>query len=158
MTNTHYKNTFLSRDERIYRNKLNKIQNDLLQRLYYKPKREFKFLHKDLSAPNIFNKRQLDPIKYKNETNLINNENNIINSNYNNERYNFGTLGHGSNSNSRLRNAFLDEKNNNDENTYNPRNSNKFRNFQKYRIKCLSNSIDNRVYNYPFNQFTYKNK
>ena len=163
MTNTHYKNTFLSRDERIYKSKLNKIQNDLLQRLYYKPKREFKFLRKDFSAPNIFNKRQLEPIKNKNETNLINNENNIINNNEYNERYKLGsgTLNQGyytNSTNTRLKNAFLDEKNNNDENTYNPKNPYRFRNFQKYKVKCLSNSIDDKAYNYPFNQFIYKKK
>ena len=156
MNNTHYKYNFLSRDERIYQNKLNKIQNDLLQRLYYKPKREFKFLHKDNSAPNIFNKKILEPIKNKNGNNNINNEQN--NNNNLNERYNLGTLDRGFNSKSQFRNAFLDEKNNNDENIYNSRNSNKFRNFQKYKDKCLSNSIDERVYSYPFNQFTYNKK
>ena len=52
MKNTSHKNTFLSRDEKIYKNKIHKIQNDLLQsknkihkiqndllqRLYYKQK------------------------------------------------------------------------------------------------------------------------
>ena len=158
INNTHYKNSFLSRDERIYKNKINKIQNDLLQRLYYKPKREFKFLRKDMSAPNIFNKKQLNPIKYKNENNIINNENenNTLNNNDYNERYNLGTIDQGFNS--KLRNSFLDEKNNNDENSYIPNNSYKIRNFKKYRVKCLSNSIDERVNKYPFNQFTYKNK
>lgn len=156
MNNTHYKYNFLSRDERIYQNKLNKIQNDLLQRLYYKPRREFKFLHKENSAPNIFNKKILEPIKNKNGNNNINNEQN--NNNNLNERYNLGTLDRGFNSKSQFRSAFLDEKNNNDDNTYNSRNSNKFRNFQKYKVKCLSNSIDERVYSYPFNQFTYNKK
>ena len=55
MSKTHYKNNFLSKDEILYRHKLNQIQNGLVKRLYYKPKRELKFLHKDNSAPNIFN-------------------------------------------------------------------------------------------------------
>ena len=156
MYKTNYKNTFLSRDERIYKNKLNKIQNDLLQRLYYKPKRQFKFLHKENSAPNIFNtNRKLEPInRYKYGIN--NNEQNITN-NYN-ERYNFGTVDQKFNTKSQLRNALLEEKNSNEENLYNPKMSNGFRNFQKYRVKCLSNSIDDRVYHYPFNQFSYKKK
>ena len=55
MSKTHYKKNFLSKDEILYRHKLNQIQNGLVKRLYYKPKRELKFLHKDNSAPNIFN-------------------------------------------------------------------------------------------------------
>ena len=155
MANTHYRNTFLSRDERIYKNKLHKIQNDLLQRLYYKPKREIKYLHKENSSPNIFNRRQLEPIKIRNESYL--NQHNSINNNYN-ERYDFGITGKDFNTKSKVRNALLDEKNNFDENFYSPKNSYKFKNFKKYRVKCLSNSIDDRVYNYPFNQFTYKKK
>ena len=153
-TTTHSKNTFLSRDEKIYKDKLHKIQNDLLQRLYYKPKREFKFLRKENSTPNIFGKRQLEPIKRPNDNNLNNNE--TSNNNYFNGRYNLGTLNQGFNSKSQLRNAFLDEKNNNEENAYIPKNPIKLQNFQKYKVKCLSNSIDDRIYSYPFNQFTYK--
>ena len=156
MDRTNYKNTFLSRDERIYKNKLNKIQNDLLQRLYYKPKREFKFLHKENSAPNIFNsQRKLEPInRYKNEIN--NNINDQIINNSINERYTLGTLNQRFNNKSKLRNALLEEKTSNEEKTYNPKKPNRFRNFQKYRVKSLANSIDDRVYNYPFNQFSFK--
>jgi len=153
MSSNHYRNNFLSKDERIYKNRLNKIQNDLLQRLYYKPKREFKFLHKENSAPNIFNKRKLEPIKNKSEINYENDQN--IN-NAINERYTLGTLDKRFNSKSKIRNVLFDEKNCNDENAFNPKGSYKFKNFQKYRVKCLSNSIDDRVYNYPFNQFSYK--
>lgn len=157
ISNTHYKNTFLSRDERIYKDKLNKIQNDLLQRLYYKPKREFNFLRKENSSPNIFNtQRKLEPInRYKNEMNYNNDQN--INKSIN-ERYTLGTLNQNFNNKSKLRNALLEEKNNNEENVTIPKTSNRFRNFQKYRVKCLANSIDDRVYNYPFNQFSFKKK
>lgn len=167
MKNTSYKNTFLSRDEKIYKNKIHKIQNDLLQRLYYKPKREFKFkfLHKDNSAPNIFNKRELELVKNKYGNTFINNEYNEQNNTNNNNnnacgRYTFNTLNRAfNNTKSHLRTAFLDEKTNNDENSYQQlKNSNKFRNYQKYKVKCLSNSIDDRVYNYPFNQFRYNKK
>ena len=154
-SSNHYRNNFLSKDERIYKNRLNKIQNDLLQRLYYKPKREFKFLHKENSAPNIFNKRKLEPIKNRSEINYENDQN--IN-NAINERYTLGTLDKRFNSKSKLRNALFDEKTCNEENAFNPKGSYKFKNFQKYRVKCLSNSIDDRVYNYPFNQFSYKKK
>ena len=155
MSNNHYRNTFLSKDERIYKNKLTKIQNDLLQRLYYKPKREFKFLHKDNSAPNIFNKRKLEPIKKRNEINYENGQN--INYAFN-ERYNLGTLDKRFDSKSKIRNALFNEKNNNEENASNPKGFYKFKNFQKYRVKSLSNSIDDKAYNYPFNQFSYKKK
>ena len=154
-SSNHYRNNFLSKDERIYKNRLNKIQNDLLQRLYYKPKREFKFLHKENSAPNIFNKRKLEPIKNRSEINYENDQN--IN-NAINERYTLGTLDKRFNSKSKLGNALFDEKTCNEENAFNPKGSYKFKNFQKYRVKCLSNSIDDRVYNYPFNQFSYKKK
>ena len=155
INNNHYKNIFLSRDERIYKNKLNKIQNDLLQRLYYKPKREFKFLHKENSAPNIFTKKKLEPIKNKSEINYENEQ--IINNDYN-ERYNLDTLDKRFNSKPKIRNVFFDEKNSNEENGFNPKGSYTFRNFQKYRVKCISNSIDDRVYNYTFNQFSYRKK
>ena len=157
MSNTHYKKTFLSRDEKIYKNKLYKIQNDLLQRLYYKPKRQLKFLHKDYSAPNIFNETKFDPIKNKND---INNNNEIKNNNFN-ERYNnaMGNIDKRFTTKSHLRNALLSEKNcNNEDIIYNQKITNKFRNFKKYSVKCLANSIDERVYKYPFNQFTYKKK
>ena len=161
--NNSYKNCFLSRDERIYKHKLHKIQTDLLQRLYYKPQREFKFkfLHKDNSAPNIFNRKELEPIKNKSGSSFINNEQNN-NQNINAPgRYTFNTINKGfnnTNSKSQLRNAFLDDKTNNDENTGQMSNSNIFRKFPKYKVKCLSNSIDDRVYSYPFNQFRYQKK
>ncbi len=158
VTNTHYRSNFLTRDEKIYQNKLHKIQNDLLKRLYYKPKRKFNFLRKENSSPNIFYKKQLMPIRNKNEI-YLNKDNNTINNN-NNERY-----GKGFNSTSKVKDTFLDEKKNCDEdyyipkNCYSPKNSYRFQNFKKYRVKCLSNSIDDRIYSYPFNQFTYeKNK
>ena len=160
MRNTSYKNCFLSRDERIYKQKLHQIQNDLLQRLYYKPKRQLKFLHKDYSAPNIFNNAKLDQIKSQNDINYNNemNNNNFNNFNNPNERYNYGTetIDKRFTTKSQLRNALLEEKNSNEDNTYNPKITNKFRNFKKYRVKCLANSIDERAYKYPFNQFTYK--
>jgi hypothetical protein len=164
MRNTSYKNCFLSRDERIYKQKLHQIQNDLLQRLYYKPQREikFKFLHKDNSAPNIFNRKELEPIKNKSGKSFINNEQNNNENNNAYGRYTFNTLNRAFNNNtntkSQLRTAFLDEKTNNDENSYQMNNDNKFRKLPKYRVKCLSNSIDERVYSYPFNQFRYQKK
>ena len=160
MGRTQYKNSFLSRDEKIYKNKLYKIQNDLLQRLYYKPKRQFKYLHKDYSAPNIFANKNLDPIKRQDEVN----NNNEINNNYNynnyNERYNYdiGTIDKRITTKPELRNSLLEEKNSNEDISYNPKITNNFRNFKKYKVKCLANSIDERAYKYPFNQFTYKKK
>ena len=148
MSNTHYRNNFLSRDERIYQQKLNQIQNNLVKRLYYKPKRELKFLHKEGSAPNIFSNRQFEPIKNLNE-NSVNNEKdqNLYNNYYNND-YNFDN----DLAKSQMRNGFFDSKNNNKDSIYNKRNNS----FKRYRVKCLANTIDDRIYSYPFNQFTYK--
>ena len=56
-------------------------------------------------------------------------------------------------------NNLYDEKNNNDDNYYNGRNLDRSNSFKRFRIRCLANKIDDRVYHYPFNQFTYdKNK
>ena len=144
MSKTHYKNNFLTKDEILYRNKLNQIQNGLVKRLYYKPKRELKFLHKDNSAPNIFNENKFDSIRNNNV--FINNDNE-----QNNRDKGFIN-------NYQVRNNLYDEKKNED-NYYNGRNFDRSNSFKKFRVRCLANKIDDRIYHYPFNQFTYdKNK
>lgn len=150
--NNPNKNNFLTKDEILYKKKINKIQNDLLKRLYYKPKRENKFMYKESSAPNIFYKKRLAPIdeKFSYNDNLQNND-----TLYNNERYNNNTPRRGYNTHSQIRNELFNSKNN-EMNDFIPQNSFKPKNYRKYNVKCLSNSIDERVYNYPFNQFTYK--
>jgi len=144
MSKTHYKNNFLSRDEIIYRHKLNQIQNGLVKRLYYKPQRELKLLHKDNSAPNIYNENKFDSIR--NNNNFTKNDNE-----QNNGDKGFMTK-------SQVNNLY-DDKKNNEDNYYKGRNFDRSNSFQRFRVKCLANKIDDRIYHYPFNQFTYdKNK
>ncbi len=87
-------------------------------------------------------------------------KNNNYNYNNYNERYNYdiGTIDKRITTKSELRNSLLEEKNSNEDISYNPKITNNFRNFKKYKVKCLANSIDERAYKYPFNQFTYKKK
>ena len=152
MSKTHYKKNFLSKDEILYRHKLNQIQNGLVKRLYYKPKRELKFLYKDNSAPNIFNENKFDSIR--NNNNYINNDNEQ--NNMNNGQYNGDK---GFMDNSQVRNNLYDEKKNDEDNYYNGRNFDRSNSFKRFRVRCLANKIDDRIYHYPFNQFTYdKNK
>ena len=141
---------FLTRDEKIYQSKLTKIQKDVVDRLYYKPKNESKFnrFKREKSYGNIFSKLKLEPIKTNTRYNNNDNEKNNINDNINNLYFS---------NNNGLRNRNYLSKINYDENKIGNENSrNKF-DFSKYKIKCLSNDFDVKDRHYPFNQFSRKN-
>lgn len=145
---TAYNNLFMSTDEKRYQKKISKIQKDVVNRLYYKPKNEFKFnqMKRENSYGNVFTKLKLEPIK--NKQILYDNEKNMINDNIN-ERYFIKK-------NNELRNeGYLD--NIFDEKNENEKSRNKLSMFQKYNIKCLSNNYDEKNNHYPFNQFVRKN-
>ena len=61
--------------------------------------------------------------------------------------------------NPQVRNNFYDEKKIDEDNYFNGRNFDRSNSFKRFRVRCLANKIDDRIYHYPFNQFTYdKNK
>ena len=145
-------NQFLTKDEKIYQTKITKIQKDVVNRLYYKPKNEFKLnrFKRENSYGNVIRNLKLEPIKtntrYNN--NINDNENNNINDNINNLYFNNNS---GLRSRNRLNKIFIDENKISNEET-----RNKY-DFRKYKIKCLSNDFDNKDRLYPFNHFSRKN-
>ena len=135
---------YMTRDEKLYQSKLTKIQNDVVNRLYYRSKK-FNNFKRESSYNNVFRKLKLDPIKknrYYNdeEKNIINETNKNINDRYIN---NYNEL----NNRNSLDNIFNDVNKSTDKNS-----RNKISTFKKYRIKCLTNDSDPKVNNYPFNQ------
>ena len=141
------RNIYLSRDEKLYKNKLTKIQKDVVNRLYYKPKQENQFknfnLKRENSYANVFRKLKLEPLSNHKSYN-DNEKNTIIN-----DRYFYNNEGL---RNKKYLNNFLNEDNNNN----NVKSRNKMGNFKHYRIKCLSNNFDEKKNHYPFNQFVNK--
>ena len=138
----------MSSDEKRYQKKISKIQKDVINRLYYKPKEEYKFNHlrRENSYGNVFTKLKLEPIK-KNHI-CDDNQKNIINNDVN-RRYFFN--------NNELRNGnYLNKIFNDEKNDYNEKSRNKLALLNKYRIKCLSNNFDEKINHYPFNQFNKK--
>ena len=143
-------NLYMSADERKYHEKLMKIQKDVVNRLYYKPKRNLKFdkhLKRENSHGNIFRKLKLEPIKM-NRSDIDNNQTNEINDNINGSYFNNNNIG--LRNNNYLDNIFNDEKNNSNE-----KSRNKLSLFKNYRIRCLANNGGNATH-YPFNQFNRK--
>ena len=136
---------YMSKDEKLYQNKITKIQKDVINRLYYNSKR-FKRVG---SYGNILSKLKLEPIKTNhyyndNEKNIINDNNTNIN-----ERY-FNNI-----NNNELNNRNCVSNIFNGENKIEDKKSrNKISTFRKYRIKCLTNDTDSKVGNHPFNQFS----
>ena len=135
---------YMTRDEKLYQSKLTKIQNDVVNRLYYHSKK-FNNFKRESSYNNVFRKLKLEPIKknrYYNdeEKNIINETNKNINDRYIN---NYNEL----NNRNSLDNIFNDVNKSTDKNS-----RNKISTFKKYRIKCLTNDSDSKVNNYPFNQ------
>ena len=135
---------YMTRDEKLYQSKLTKIQNDVVNRLYYHSKK-FNNFKRESSYNNVFRKLKLDPIKknrYYNdeEKNIINETNKNINDRYIN---NYNEL----NNRNSLDNIFNDVNKSPDKNS-----RNKISTFKNYRIKCLTNDSDSKVNNYPFNQ------
>lgn len=143
---------FLTKDEKIYQSKLTKIQKDVVDRLYYKPKNESKFnkFKRENSYGNIFTRLKLEPIKSNTRYNNNNNDNekNNINENINNLYFS---------NNNGLRNRNNLSKIFNDENKIGNENSRNKYDFSKYKIKCLSKDFDIKDRHYPFNQFSQKN-
>ena len=135
---------YMTRDEKLYQSKLTKIQNDVVNRLYYRSKK-FNNFKRESSYNNVFRKLKLDPIKKNRyyideEKNIINETNKNINDRYNN---NYNEL----NNRNSLDNIFNDVNKSTDKNT-----RNKISTFKKYRIKCLTNDSEPKVNNFPFNQ------
>ena len=139
---------YMTKDEKLYVNKLSKIQKDVVDRLYYHSNKFHNFKREN-SYGNVFSKLKLEPIKknryYNDEEKNIINENNMnINEryfNYNNELSNRNTID----------NIFNEVNKSSDK-----KSRNKLSTFRKYRIKCLTNDQDPKINHYPFNQ-TNKN-
>ena len=125
---------YMTKDEKLYVNKLTKIQKDVVDRLYYHSNK-FHSFKRENSYGNVFAKLKLEPIKknryYNDEEKNIINENNMNI----NERY--------FNNNSELSNR------NSIDNVEVKKSRNKL---SKYRIKCLINDQESKVNRYPFNQ------
>lgn len=136
---------FLSKAEKQYQHQLNKIQKDLITRLYENCKNKGRILRKDNSATELLNKK-----KY-NLFNKINNK-----TGYNN--YNCAR----SLSQFRSNQSLPDIMNQNqcNGNLYGSMDKTtdirKRKNFAKYRVKCLSNSVDDKCYGDSGN-FNYYN-
>ena len=141
-------NSYLTRDEKIYQTKLTKIQKDVVNRLYYKPRKQMKLanLRRENSYGNVFSKLKLEPIKISQGHNDI--EKNAINDTIN-ERYFMN--------NNELKNGnYLNNINSDEKMDVNEKSRNKLSMLQKYKIKCLSNDYDSKYNHYPFNQFSKK--
>ena len=71
-------NLYMSADEKKYHERLTKIQKDVVNRLYYKPKNELKLNHlkRENSHVNVFSKLKLEPI-ISNRSNVDNQKNEI---------------------------------------------------------------------------------
>ena len=136
------KNIYLSKDEKLYKTKLTKIQKEVVNRLYYKPKQENKFknfnLKREHSYGNVFSKLKLEPLSNK-KFSYDNAKITMINDRYfyNNDRF-------------KNKNNLLIENNNN------AKSMNKIGTYKNYKIKCLSNSLNEKNNHYPFNQFMNK--
>ena len=136
---------YMTKDEKLYMNKLTKIQKGVVDRLYYQSNK-FHNLKRENSYGNVFTKLKLEPIIKKNryynddEKNIINENNMNIN-----ERY-FNNNNELTNRNS-MNNIFNDMNKSADKKT-----RNKLATFRKYRIKCLTNDPEPKVNQYPFNQ------
>ena len=73
-----YSTLYMSADEKKYQDKLSRIQKDVVNRLYYKPRNKFRYniLKRDFSHENVFNKLKLESVKtnptiHDNKTNII---------------------------------------------------------------------------------------
>ena len=136
---------YMTKDEKLYMNKLTKIQKGVVDRLYYQSNK-FHNLKRENSYGNVFTKLKLEPIIKKNryyndeEKNIINENNMNIN-----ERY-FNNNNELTNRNS-MSNIFNDMNKSSDK-----KSRNKLATFRKYRIKCLTNEPEPKVNQYPFNQ------
>ena len=141
-------NLYMSADEKKYHERLTKIQKDVVNRLYYKPKNELKLNHlkRENSHGNVFSKLKLEPI-ISNHSN-VDNQKNEINDTINGRYFN---------NNDGLRSPrYLDNIFNEEKNDINKRSRNKLSLFKNYKIKCLSNKFDEKNNCYPFNQFNNK--
>jgi hypothetical protein len=139
-----YSTLYMSADEKKYQDKLSRIQKDVVNRLYYKPRNKFRYniLKRDFSHENVFNKLKLESVKtnptiHDNKTNIINVKR-FLNNNHSLRNKNY------------LDDAFNEEKNNNNERT-----RNKLGLFKSNSIKCLSQNFGEKTH-YPFNQFKRK--
>ena len=141
-------NFYLSPKEKKYHEQLTKIQKDVVNRLYYKPKKEVKFnnLKRENSYGNVFSKLKLEPIKINRS--VDDNQKNQINDNINERYFN--------NNNGLRNNNYLDNIFNNEKKDANEKSRNNISLFKKYRIKCLSNKSDENNTHYPLNQFNKK--
>ena len=141
-------NLYMSVDEKKYHERLTKIQKDVVNRLYYKPKNELKLNHlkRENSHGNVFSKLKLEPI-ISNRSN-VDNQKNEINDTINGRYFN---------NNDGLRSPrYLDNIFNEEKNDINKKSRNKLSLFKNYKIKCLSNKFDEKNNCYPFNQFNNK--
>ena len=130
------KNEFLSKAEKKYQQQINKIQRDLVTRLYdnYRLKNNNKILHKEKSALDLTNNKKITLLK--------NNYNKIDNNNCNTLHQNFR-------SKSQIRDyeKLPDVRNNNNLNHSMKKNDFYSKgNLRKYKIKCLASSADDKYY------------
>lgn len=139
---------FLSKAERQYQQQLNRIQKDLITRLYENCKNKNKILHKDNSAAQLLDKKKIV---------LFNKMNNR---GYNNSNYgNFRSLSQLRGSQGSLPDII--NQNQCERNLYGSGDRfdiRKRKNFTKYKVKCLSNSVDDKCYgdNGNYNYYNMK--
>ena len=127
------KSEFLSKAEKRYQKQINKIQRDLVTRLYdnYKLKNNNNILHKENSALDLTNKKNI--ALFKNNFNKI--DNNTLHQNFRSKSQirdyeklpdvrNYNNLSH-----SMKKNDFYSKGN-----------------LRKYKIKCLASSADDKYY------------
>ena len=124
------KNEFLSKAEKKYQQQIKKIQHDLVNRLYdnYKLNNNNKILHKEKSAADLTNKKKIILFKNNLNTNTINQYFRSKSQIKNNEKL------PNVNNNKRLNNSVK-------KTDFGPK-----RSLRKYKIKCLSSSVDDKYY------------